>query len=65
MDTDKILKVAVYLGSLAVCSTALTGINFSRFMYSGKAKNDRILLVLFSFALAYLVAEFLLGLQLR
>ena len=65
MDTDKIFKLVVYLGSLVVCFTALSGIDFSRFLYRGKARYAQVLLGLFSLALAYLVAEFLLGLSLK
>ena len=65
MDNDKIFRVAVYLGSLIICFTALSGIDFSRFLYAGKGRYAQVLLFLFSFALAYLVAEFLLGLSLK
>jgi len=65
MDGDKIFRLAVYMGSLIICFTALSGIDFSRFLYAGKGRHAQVLLLLFSCALAYLVAEFLLGLSLK
>ena len=65
MNTENIFRVAVYIGSLIICFTALSGIDFSRFLYSGKGRYAQVLLFLFSCALAYLVAEFLLGLSLK
>ena len=64
MNDQSIIRVIVYILSLAASFFALSCVDFSRFIYSKKSIYAQFLLVIFSMALAYLVAEFLLGLSL-
>lgn len=62
---ENLIRVIVYIGCFCVCFMTLSWIDFSRFMQPSKSKYGVFLLFIFSMALAYLVAQFLMGLQIR
>ncbi len=61
---ENTFRVIVYIGSFVCCFTVLSWVDFGKFMRQGKTNYGQLLLFIFAMALAYLVAEFLLGLQL-
>ena len=65
MGSDNLAKIVVYLGSFLICFFALSSVDFARFLLPRKTNYGQLLLVLFSVALAYLVANFLFGLSLH
>ena len=57
----KYVVYVVYLISFALSFYCLSGIDFARFIRKGHSHKAEGLLLLFSIALAYVVAQFFLG----
>lgn len=62
---NDILRITVYLLSFIVSAYALSGVDFARIMRGQKQQEMQILYLLLSLALAYAVAQFVLGLSLN
>lgn len=62
--SDSIFRVIIYISCFMACFTCLSWVKFDRFLQPSKSKYGIFLLFILSMALAYLMAEFLLGLQL-
>ncbi|QIK56487.1 DUF1146 domain-containing protein [Erysipelothrix sp. HDW6A] len=58
-----ILRISVYLLCFLLASYALSGFDFSKVMRPQSQTKMQVLYLLLSLALAYLVAQFLLGLS--
>jgi len=57
------IRIVVHMICFVVSLYALEGVDFARFFRKNKAMKAQILLFLLSMALGYLVAQFLLMLQ--
>lgn len=55
-----IIKLVTYIGSVIVSVYALSCIDFARLLKKNKAREFNVLFILLSFALAYLIASFIL-----
>ncbi len=60
MMVYSIIKLVTYIGSVMVSFYALSCIDFARFLKKNKAREFNTLFILMCFALAYLVASFIL-----
>lgn len=60
-----IYRTVLYLACFCVSFWALMGLDFERFIRKGRTKQAQMILLLVSMALAYLVAQFLMGLLYR
>ena len=56
------LKISVYLISFLISMIAMTGVNFEKVMRKQSETKMVLLSILLGMGIAYLVAEFLLGL---
>ena len=56
------LKISVYLISFFVTMSALTGVDFEKVMRRQSERKMLLLSILLGMGIAYLVAEFILGL---
>lgn len=54
-------KVFVYVISVLISSFALSGLNFDSFMKKNKPLEARVLVVILSCALGYLLTSFIVG----
>ncbi len=54
-------KVFIYVISVLISSFALSGLNFDSFMKKNKPLEARILVVILSCALGYLLTSFIVG----
>lgn len=59
------LRIGIYLVSFLVSAYALSGVNFEKITRIRKQQEIQVLYLLLSIALAYLVAQFMLGLSLN
>lgn len=62
---EYVLRCILYLSCFAVTFWALMGLDFERFIRKGRTKQAQMLLLLASMAIAYLAAQFLMGLLYR
>ena len=60
-----ILRIVLYLVSFIGCAYALGGIDFAKVMRPKSAVKMQLLYILLSMGMAYLVAQFLLGLSMN
>mgnify|MGYP000942053400 CR=1 FL=1 len=63
MDSQVILRIAVHFVCFIAALAALSGVDFSKFMRSGKAFQMQLLYVLLSIALGYGVAQFFMSIS--
>jgi uncharacterized integral membrane protein (TIGR02327 family) len=59
-----IVRVIVYFITFAVSLYSLNAINFAKIIYPKRVVQTQVLVILLAMALAYLVTQFLLGLNL-
>lgn len=52
-------KMLLYVFNILLCIYALSGINFNKIMKTNKIVESRILVMIFSFVLAYLLTNFI------
>ena len=62
---DFYVKVMIYLFSFVMCFFGLSALDFNRFIKQGKMIQGQVLYYVISCALAYLVANFIMGLIYR
>ena len=60
-----IYRCALYLGCFAVVFWAMMGLDFEKMIRKGRTAQAQMILVVVSMAVAYLVAQFLMGLLYR
>jgi len=65
MTTNNLIRIVVYLLSFGFSFTILSGLDFGPWFRPGKTYLAQPLLLMLSLALAFLVAEFILGLSLQ
>lgn len=53
-------KVYLYVISVLLCSFAISGLNFDSFMKKNKPLEARLLVILISISLGYLVTKFII-----
>lgn len=58
--TYSIIKLVTYIGSVFLSMYALSSIDFTRCLKKNKAREFYVLYIFLTFALAYLVASFIL-----
>lgn len=58
-----ITRILVHIICFFICFYALEAVDFARFIRRNEVGRARLLLVLFSMALGYLVAQFILALM--
>jgi uncharacterized membrane protein YwzB len=63
MNINDAIRIIVYLISFGFSLYVLSGLNFNQWFRPGKSYLAQPLLLMLSLALAYLVAEFVLGLS--
>ncbi|HHX52461.1 MAG TPA: DUF1146 domain-containing protein [Erysipelothrix sp.] len=64
MNQAEIIRIALLFLSFFASYWAILGIDFERFIRKGKTSQAQILAVLLAMAMAYLVMQFILSLQL-
>ena len=57
------IRIGLHILCFVLSLYALEGVDFARFFRRGRAKQAQVLLILLSMALGFLVAQFLLMLQ--
>ena len=60
-----LIRIFVHIAAFFVCFYALEGLDFAKIIRRNDVFRARLLLVLFSMGLAYLVAQFMLALMIR
>ena len=53
-------KIYIYIISVLISTFALSGINYNNFFKKGKIVESKVLIILFSLALGYLVGTFVI-----
>ena len=53
-------KTYIYIISVLISTFALSGINYNKFVKKGKIVESKVLIILFSLALGYLVGTFVI-----
>ncbi len=61
---NRFIIAAVYLISFGLAFFALSGIKYEKFCYVSNPNKVRVLLILLAMGLAYVTAEFILGITL-
>ena len=59
-----LVRVIIYFITFAVSLYSLNAINFSKLIYPNRVVQTQVLVILLAMALAYLVTQFLMGLNL-
>ncbi len=57
------VRISIHLVSLMISGYVLMGVDFSKFLRKGHKNKDRLMYILASIALAYLIAQFLLNIS--
>lgn len=64
MNTAEIIRLSILFLSFFASYWAILGIDFEKLIKRGKTQEAQILAVLLAMAMAYLISEFILSLQL-
>ncbi len=63
--SEVIVKISLHVVMFMISFYALSGIDFSRFIYKKQVVKAQMMLVLFSMALSYLSSQFMIALMVQ